>query len=286
MPSERELLALVDGCVGWLAGVEQISAGTLAAARDMRVISRNGAGADAIDHETAQRLGIRISTAAGANAQGVAELTVLLILAALRELPRSDRSMHEGEWARLPGRELADRTVGIVGLGAIGRIVARIVSSVGAKCVAYDPYATDAARATGVPLLELAEVFSQADIVTLHCPPKPDGSPLVTDELLRRLPARAVLVNTARSALVDDDAVLAALNLGGLATYAVDAFDSEPPALSELLMHERTIATPHLGGYTDASSRRAVEHAVANLLDILETTAPRESSGNDADVHS
>jgi len=242
------------------------------------VISRNGAGADAIDHEAALRHGVNVVTAPGANAQGVAELAVMLMLAALRDLPRSNRAMHDGMWQRWMGRELAECTLGVIGMGAIGRLVTKLVSPFGARVVAYDPYASATTVGADIRLLPLADVFAQADIVTLHCPPTPDGSPLVTAELLDLLRDGSVLVNTARSSLVQDGAVYDRLESGRLSSYAVDAFDVEPPVPSPLLSHERTIMTPHLGGYTTASSRRAVEHAVTRLLDILDSTAESEVS--------
>src|SRR5215218_6060449 len=130
VPTEGELLGLVPGCVGWLAGVERISARVLEAAKDLRVISRNGAGTDAIDLEAAERAGVRVKRAAGANAQGVAELALAPEGSALRP----------GGWRRWQGRELHDCIVGVVALGAIGRRVAGLFDSLGSQVVAYDPF--------------------------------------------------------------------------------------------------------------------------------------------------
>lgn len=260
-PTEAELLDLVPGCVGWLAGVEKIGASVLATATDLRVISRNGTGVDAIDLAAADRAGIRVARAVGANARGVAELAVSLALAALRELPRSAGAVRDGRWRRWLGRELAECRVGVVGLGAVGSVAAELFAALGADVLGYDPL---------VPGVELDELLARSEVVTLHAPAQPDGRPLLDARRLALLPERAVIVNTARAALVDDDALLAVLRSGRLAGYAVDAFDTEPPELTELLGHERVIATPHLGGYTRASVRRATEQAVRNLLDALE----------------
>ena len=268
VPTEEELLELVSGCVGWLAGIERIGARVLEVAKDLRVISRNGAGTDAIDLEAAERAGVRVERAAGANAQGVAELALALALSALRNVPWSAAALRSGGWRRWQGRELQDCTVGVVGLGAIGRRLAGLFDSLGSRVIAYDPFAP-AERNARIRLVDLPEVLASSDVVSLHAPPPADGRSLLDAARMAAIARGAVLVNTARSALVDDEAVLAALEDGTLAAYAVDAFDSEPPELTPLLQHERVLATPHIGGYTTGSVRRATTIAVENLLAVL-----------------
>ena len=268
VPTEEELLELVPGCIGWLAGVERIGARILEAAKDLRVISRNGAGTDAIDLEATERAGVRVERAAGANAQGVAELALALALSALRHVPWSAAALRTGGWRRSKGRELPDCIVGVIGLGAIGRRVAGLFDSLGSRVVAYDPFAP-AEQVARIRLVELPELLASSDVVSLHAPPLGDGRPLLDATRMAVVARGAVLVNTARAALVDDEAVLAALEDGTLSAYAVDAFDSEPPELTPLLRHERVLATPHIGGYTSASVRRATALAVDNLLAVL-----------------
>jgi D-3-phosphoglycerate dehydrogenase / 2-oxoglutarate reductase len=268
VPTEEELLELVPGCVGWLAGIERIGARVLEAAEDLRVISRNGTGTDAIDLVAAERVGVRVERAAGANAQGVAELALALALSALRHVPWSAAALRTGGWRRWQGQELQDCTVGVVGLGAIGRRVAGLFDSLGSRIVGYDPFAS-AEQVAPIRLVDLDELLASSDIVSLHAPPPADGRPLLDAARLDVIARGAVLVNTARSSLVDDDAVLAALEDGTLSAYAVDAFDSEPPEVTALLQHERVLATPHIGGYTTGSVRRATTVAVENLLALL-----------------
>lgn len=265
LPTEDELVSLLPGVVGYLAGVEVISARTLDAADGLRAISRNGVGADAVDVAAAEAAGVSVLLARGANSRGVAELALALTLACLRDVPSSDRTMHAGGWSRTLGREMPDITMGIVGYGAIGRLVGGFAAAMGSRVVAFDPYAAIEPGTSA----SLGQLFARADVISLHSPPPADGSALVTAELLDTIRPGAILVNTARSALVDDDAVLAALDGGRLAGYAVDAFDSEPPALTPLLRHPKTVLTPHLGGFTAASTRRATEQAVSNLLAAL-----------------
>ena len=268
LPDEAELLALVPQVDGWLAGVETISARVLEAAPRLRVISRNGVGADAVDLEAARAQGVEVVLARGANSRGVAELAVLLTLATLRDLPHANDAMKAGGWERRLGREMPDVTLGVVGFGAIGRIVGQLSGALGARVLAHDAFA-EVGPDSGAESATLAEVFAGSDVVSLHSPPPADGSALVTAELIATMRPGAVLVNTARSALVDDDAVLAALESQQLSAYAVDAFDTEPPELTALLRHARTVLTPHLGGYTGASTRLATEQSVANLIATL-----------------
>lgn len=262
-PTEDELRDLVDGCVGWLAGTEHITAAAMSSAGDLRVISRYGVGVDAIDLDAAARLGIVVERAVGGNARGVAELTLGLMLSTLRGVSPSHRALLQGRWERFEGRELGECVIGIVGLGSIGRIVKSLTAPLAAEVLTHDP----AAPAESTPLHEL---LARSDVVTLHCPPPEDGTALIGAEQLALMPTGAVLINTARSALVDDDAVMAALTDGDLAGYAVDAFDEEPPPVTALLDHPNVVATAHIGALTRASGRRTATVAVANLLSHLE----------------
>jgi D-3-phosphoglycerate dehydrogenase len=157
-----------------------------------------------------------------------------------------------------------------VGYGAIGRTLAELAGLLGAKVAFFDPFASADPRTAATQTDTLENLFANSDVVSLHAPPPADGNPLVTRHLLRLLPHGAILVNTAREALVDTAGALEALNTGRLATYAIDAFESEPPVLNDLLRHERTILTPHIGAYTASSVTRAVEYAVENLVGFLQ----------------
>ena len=264
-PTESELLELVPGCVGWLAGVERIPANVLEAATSLRIIARNGVGTDTIDMDAAATVGIAVTTAPGANAQGVAELALTLALACLRGVPWSSASVRAGGWDRWVAREVGEITVGVVGLGAIGRKVGAAFAGLGATVIGFDPYSS----AEGIRSVSLDELVAEADVVTLHAPPPEDGSALIDAARLAGFRSGAILVNTARASLVDDAAVLAALESGHVGAYAVDAFATEPPELTPLLLHDRVIATPHLGAFTHASVRRATMMAVHSLLENL-----------------
>lgn len=268
LPGEEELRRLLPGCVGWLAGVEPITARVLEAADALVAISRNGAGVDNVDLEAAGARSIAVLRAPGANARGVAELTLALALAALRRIPQHDAGVKAARLERFQGVELAARTLGVVGVGAIGRIVAGLGAAVGMRVVAHD-VVTPAGLPTEIRLAGLAEVVEASDVLTLHCPARADGAPLLGAAELSRMRTGAVLVNTARAGLVDGDAVLAALERGALRAYATDTVDTAAE-VGPLLQHPRTIATPHVGSYTEESVARATAAAVANLLEALE----------------
>jgi D-3-phosphoglycerate dehydrogenase len=267
-PTAAELEAVVPDCVGYLAGVEPVPASLLERCRCLKVITRNGVGVDNIDLEAAARLGIEVLPARGVNSQGVAELALALALAAARMLPWSDARLKSGRWDRSKGIELAGRTLGIVGVGQIGRRVATMAAGIGMRVVGQDSYpdpSWDAPK--GFEWETLETVLAVSDVITLHAPA--GDRPLIGTAELEVIRTGAILINTARAQLVDQIAVVAALDRGQLRAYCVDAHDPEPPTDFDLIGHERVIATPHIGGLTDESIERASSAAVDGLLRVL-----------------
>jgi D-3-phosphoglycerate dehydrogenase len=267
LPTEAELMRLLPGCVGWLAGVEPVSEAVVAAADRLRVVSRNGSGVDNLPMAALEARGVAVTRAVGANAAGVAELALALLLAAARSLPETAAGVRAGAWPRLPGIEVGGRTVGVVGMGAIGRRVAAALLGLGARVVAYDPFRPT--TSLDVLYLDLPDLLATSDAVTLHCPMPPDGRPLFDELALARLPPGAILINTARAGLVDEGALLARLDAGHLRAYATDVFAEEPAGDDPLARHPRVIGTSHVGALTEESVQRATEAAVANLLAVL-----------------
>ena len=268
-PSETELIGLVPGCVGWLAGVEPVSNDVVRAADRLRAISRNGVGVDNLPLDELDRRGIRVLRAEGANSVGVAELAVGLMLSALRHIPAADSGIKAGSWPRLRGMEISGRTVGLIGCGAIGRHVAQIASAMGARVVAHDPFRPQFDILGPFEWLEIDQVFEHADILSLHCPPPPDGSPIADARRLGLMKPQSILVNTARASLVDEAAVRAALDENRLSVFATDVFSQEPPPAHGLASHPKVVATSHIGGFTEESVSKATHIAVVNLLDAL-----------------
>jgi D-3-phosphoglycerate dehydrogenase len=269
-PDEAELIRLVPGCVGWIAGVERITDAVLAAAPDLLAISRNGTGVDSIDLAACKRRGIEVLRADGANARGVAELTLGLMFSLARSLPASDARMKAGGWERRQGCELDGRILGVIGTGRIGKLVTHFALAMDMRILGFDVF-PDAAYAPSPAFryVTLEEVLESSDIVTLHCPHAPGEKPIIDSAALARMKKGALLINTARAGLVEDVAVLRALEEGTLGGYAVDAYEREPPEPSPLLRHDRVITTPHIGAFTAESVSRATRIAVENLLAAL-----------------
>jgi D-3-phosphoglycerate dehydrogenase len=270
MPSEEELIDLVPGCVGWLAGVEPVTPKIIEAAQDLKVISRNGVGIDNLPIEVLKDRGVKVMIAEGANSMGVAELTIGLIFSALRFIPHSDAGIKAGGWPRLRGAEIHGRTVGIIGCGAIGREVARMVIALGARVIAFDPARPNLdLPSSAFSYAEVDEIVGQADILTLHCPLPRDGSTFLDRSRILSARKGQVLVNTARARLVDEEALVEALETGQIGGYATDVFEQEPPTSLSLAAHGRVIATSHIGGFTAESVDRATRIAADNLLAAL-----------------
>ena len=269
-PTEAQLIAALPGCVGWLAGVEPVSEAAIAAAGDLRVISRNGTGVDNLPLDILTARGIELRRAEGTNARAVAELALTLAMAALRNVVATHAGMREGDWPRRIGSEILGARVGVIGLGAIGAGFAEMCLALDANVAGFDPFApADRITHPAFTRADFTEALDGAEIVSLHAPMPRDGKALLGAEELARLAPGAVVVNTARAGLIDDAAMLAALDNGQIGTYATDVFHSEPPEPSELLAHPRTVTTTHIGGFTGASVERSTRRAVENLLDVL-----------------
>jgi D-3-phosphoglycerate dehydrogenase len=247
--------------VGWIAGAAPVGAGHLALAPRLRVLARFGTGTDAVDLGAAAQRDVVVARTPGANAESVADHAVLLMLAALRHLVAADRAARGGEWAApARGRELGACTVGIVGLGAVGRGVERRVSGFGARVLAHDPF-------VGGDTVALDELLARADVVTLHCPG--GDAPLIDEAALGRMRRDAVLVNTARGSLLDEPAVAAALHEGRLGALAADVLAAEPATASPLLRAPNVTITPHVSAQTTQAIDRMGAESTAEVLRVL-----------------
>jgi len=267
-PSEDEIIGLLPGCVGYLAGVERISSNVLESAKDLKVISRNGTGIDNIDLESAKRLNIRICSTQGANARGVAELAIGLMFSLVRSIPSQDEKMKEGVWERIRGIEVEDRVLGLIGCGQIGQHVTLLALGLGMRVLAYDPDPSFS-PSEKFQYVSLDELLPQSDIISLHRPAPLSGKPFVTAEVIERMKKGVYLINTARASLLDENAVLEGLDSNHIAGLAIDVYEKEPPDDFRLVKHDHVIAAPHVGGFTKESVLRATSQAVDNLINNL-----------------
>jgi D-3-phosphoglycerate dehydrogenase / 2-oxoglutarate reductase len=262
-----QLCEMVAGYDGIIAGLDAFDASVIERADRLKVISRYGVGVDAVDVQAAARQGIAVTNTPGANMLAVSELTLGLLFALARQIPQVAAAAKAGEWQRPTGWELSGKTLGVVGFGAIGRDVGRKAVALGMKVLAHDPFSKD--EITGVRLVDLNTLLTQADIVTLHSTLTPDTANLINAERIALMKDGAYLINTARGELVDEEALYAALQSGKLGGAAIDAFRREPPVGSPLLTLDNVIAIPHLGATTRESVERMALMASQNLLKVL-----------------
>jgi D-3-phosphoglycerate dehydrogenase len=267
--TEKELLELLEAHrpVGLLAGTEPITRATLEWAKGyLRVISRVGAGWDNVDHDAAAQLGIRVYRTVGVLTQAVAELTLGLMLAALRNITRHDLQLRQGVWQKRMGALLQGKIVGLIGFGAIGRRVGELARAFGAEVIFSDPEIEEVPWARRVSLLQLLQ---EAQIISLHASSKKRilGAPEL--ELICR--RGVILINTARGELIDEDALCSCVRDGRIAYACLDVFHQEPYQGS-LCALNNVILTPHIGSYAQEARRFMEETAVNNLLRGLRET--------------
>ncbi|MFF2780716.1 phosphoglycerate dehydrogenase [Streptomyces sp. NPDC058052] len=269
----RALLAAVaDADALLVRGATRVDAEVIGAARRLRVVARAGAGLDDIDVPAATRAGILVVTAPVSHVVSAAELACGLLLSTARTIPQADFSLKSGEWdrGRYVGVELADKTLGVIGLGRIGTLVAQRMSAFGMRILAHDPYATEerAVRA-GARLVPLDELLRQADFVTVHLPRTPETAGLVGERELALVKRSVRIVNAARGGIVDEEALAAALKDGRVAGAGLDVFAVEPCTASPLFGLDNVVVTPHLGASTHEAQEKAgtaVAHSVRRAL--------------------
>jgi phosphoglycerate dehydrogenase-like enzyme len=273
--SESVLVSLVGAIDAYIAGVEPVTARMLDAAPRLRIIARRGVGHDAIDVAAATARGIPVTITAGVLADAVADHTMALILAVARKIPVLDRAVKAGHWDRLMGIDLAGKTLGIVGFGAIGRAVARRAAGFGMRLLAHD-IAPDhmGAAALSVTLCPLDELLTHSDVVTLHVSLGPDTRGFIGDAALRRMRPTAILINTSRGAVVDEAALGQALREGRLAGAGLDVFHEEPTRNAALVAMEQVVATPHVASSTVETMGRMDRAAVEAVLTALRGERP------------
>jgi D-3-phosphoglycerate dehydrogenase len=254
------LSAVVDVDAILVRSATKVDAEVLAAAGRLKVVARAGVGLDNVDVKQATQSGVMVVNAPTSNIISAAELAVGLLLAAARHIAPASQALRGGEWKRskYTGTELYEKTLGIVGLGRIGVLVAQRLSAFGMRVIAYDPY-VQAGRAAqlGVRLVTLDDLVAESDFISVHLPKTPETVGLIGDEQLARCKPTAVLVNAARGGIVDEHALYLALKEGRLAGAGIDVFASEPCTDSPLFEFENVVATPHLGASTDEAQEKA-----------------------------
>jgi len=272
-PVEADLVALcrAHDPVAVIVRYGKLGAAVMDAAPSLRVISKHGSGTDTIDKEAAAARGIEVRAAAGANAAAVAEQALALLLACAKSVVRLDARMHAGHWDKATHKsvELNGRTIGLVGLGAIGQRFARMCDAMGMKVLGHDPFAKD--LPAFIQRADLATIWRESDAISLHCPLTPENRAMVNAQTLKACKRGVMLVNTARGGLIDEAALLQAVRSGQVGAAGLDSFAVEPMAVPHPFQGEANIIlSPHIGGVTSDAYINMGVGAARNVLAVLE----------------
>jgi len=276
-PAKAEVVALLkekraDAIIVRL--IERVDDEILSASPQLKVVAKHGAGTNDIDVAAAKARGIPVLAAVGANAHSVAEHALMLMLALIKDVRNQDAFVRGGGWEKksYKGHELRGRTLGLVGVGMIGRALAAMAEPLGLSTIAFDPFAPPEAFGAHAKRVEtLDELLRLADVVSLHCPLTPQTRNLIGAREFALMKRQALLINTARGEVVDEAALIAALRAGAIAGAGLDSFSPEPPAQDNpLWTMPNVILTPHVGGVTEEARREVSLMTVRNVLALLE----------------
>ncbi|GAA4337852.1 hydroxyacid dehydrogenase [Variovorax defluvii] len=273
-PTEDDVIALCKrhNPIGVIVRYGKFARAAMEAAPALRVISRHGAGVDVIDLDAARALGIDVRAAVGVNAAAVAEHAAALLLASAKSTVKLDERMREGHWDKSThkSQELGGKTVGLVGLGAIGRRFARIADAMDMKVIGFDPGARD--LPDYVEKVSLGDIWTRSDVISLHCPLTDSNRMMINADVLAKCKRGVMLVNTARGGLVDEDALLDALRSGQVFAAGLDSFAQEPLAADHPFLKEANVVlSPHVGGVSVETYVNLGLTAANNLLSMLAT---------------
>ncbi len=284
-PTEGDIVALCrqHNPVAIIVRYSKVGAAAMDAAPSLKVISKHGSGTDTIDKVAAKARGIEVVAAVGANAAAVAEQALALLLACAKSVVELNARMHAGHWDKATHKslELAGRTIGLIGLGAIGLRFAKMADALGMRVVGFDPFAQN--LPTCIEPVDLQTIWREADVVSLHCPLTDENRHLLNGDTLALCKRGVIVVNTARGGLIDEAALLAAVQSGQVWAAGLDSFVVEPMIAGHPFQHaERIILSPHIGGVTGDAYVNMGLGAARNSLRVLESqceTGPAVNSG-------
>jgi len=271
-PTEEHIVALCreHDPVAIIVRYSKVGAAAMDAAPSLRVISKHGSGTDTIDKAAAAARGIAVVAAVGANAAAVAEQALALLLACVKSVVTLNERMHAGHWDKATHKslELEGRTVGVIGLGAIGLRFAKVADALGLRVLGFDPYAQD--LPAHIQRADLATVWRESDAISLHCPLTPDNAGLINAQTLAACKRGVIIVNTARGGLIDEAALLAAVQSGQVGGAGLDSFAVEPMNAPHPFHGEpRIVLSPHIGGVTADAYVKMGMAAARNALAVL-----------------
>jgi len=266
----EELAERIGGMSAVIVGMDTVNETVIKAADRLKVVSMNGVGLDRIDIKAATKRGIVVTHTPGTNMDSVADHTMALILSCVRQIPYHDRVVRTGGWKRSVGRELRGQQIGLIGLGYIGKGVALRALAFGMRVLAFDPFLdTQFCSKHDIHACDLETILSASDILSLHCPVTPQTEKLINARTIAAMKRGAILINTSRGELVDQNDLVHALNSGQLGGAGLDVFETEPPKNSPLWEMDQVVLTPHLGGNTKEAALRTAYQSAFNVVAIL-----------------
>jgi D-3-phosphoglycerate dehydrogenase / 2-oxoglutarate reductase len=279
---ENDLIEVLKGSVASVAGSEPYSRKVLEANPQLRVIARSGVGFDAVDMQACDEHGIVVATTPGVNHHAVAEHTISLIMGVARGFPRLDQTVRDGTWVRRATPRVMGTTLGIVGLGRIGRAVATRARGLGMNVVAFDPYASEEfADQWQIDVVSFDDLLAQSDYVTMHSPSSPETLHMINAESLAKMKQGSVLINTARGMLVDEPALIDALQSGHLRAAGLDVFEVEPlPMDSPLLKMDNVLLSGHVAGLDNESHHGMFAMCADTIISLKNGGWPTERIRN------
>jgi D-3-phosphoglycerate dehydrogenase len=259
-------------------GRTKVTPAVFEAATKLKVVGRAGVGVDNIDLNAAKAHKVTVVNSPLATTVAVAELTLGLMLSAVRDLARADRTMKEGKWLKkeFEGAELSGKTLGVIGMGRIGAAVIKRAAAFDMKAVGYDPLIqAGEIQARGAEPVSLDDLYARADMITMHIPLTPDSRGMLNADAFNKMKKGVYIICAARGGVIDEEALLAALNSGKVAGAALDVFATEPPGLTELVAHPKVVVTPHVGAQTVEAQVRAAGDIASEIVHALNGDALR-----------
>ncbi len=253
-------------------GRTKVTPAVFDAAKKLKVVGRAGVGVDNIDLTAARSHGVTVVNAPKSTSLAVAELALGMMFSLARMIPKADTTMKQGRWIKkqLEGVELNGKTLGIVGMGNIGTAIAAKARALGMTTLGYDTVVSaDEVKKRGAEPVPLADLYSKADFITFHLPLTPESKGMVNGQAFAQMKRGVRIVDAARGGILDETALLAALEAGQVAAAALDVYATEPPGLSALVAHPNVVATPHIGAQTEEAQDRAAEDIASEVLTAL-----------------
>ncbi len=253
-------------------GRTKVTPAVFEAAKKLKVVGRAGVGVDNIDLAAARAKGVTVVNAPKSTSLAVAELALGMMFCLARMLPKADATMKQGQWIKkqLEGIELNGKTLGIVGMGNIGTAIARKATALGMKTLGCDSIVpADEIKKRGAEPVPLSDLYAKSDFITFHLPLTPESKGMVNGQAFAQMKHGVRIVDAARGGIIDETALLAALESGQVAAAALDVYSAEPPGLTALVAHPSVVATPHIGAQTEEAQDRAAEDIASEVLNAL-----------------